>query len=76
MGGDHLQEQLLQIRNLVPFNKFPSYLRGESLLYVLLVRRHGLYWERVGSSLMFAVDWRSIREQGKVRAIQERITLV
>lgn len=45
------------------------------LLYVLLIRREGLYWERIGSGLMFANEWPSNSTQAKIHAYAERIVL-
>lgn len=38
---------------------FLSRLQDSSLYYVLLTRRRGAYWERVGSGLMFKESWPS-----------------
>jgi hypothetical protein len=45
-------------------------------LFVLLIRRHGPYWERVGSGLMFEEDWPSSSKHAEIRVYQERIVLV
>jgi hypothetical protein len=45
-------------------------------LFVLLIRRHGPYWERVGSGLMFEEDWPSSSKHAEIRVYQERIVRV
>lgn len=55
---------------------FRSLLQQEDLLYILLVRRQGSCWERVGSGLMFASHWPSMSKRGKIQAYRERIVLV
>jgi hypothetical protein len=75
---DSIQLLLDEIENdAEAFNgeNFRSRLQRSRLLYVLLVRRCGPYWERVGSGLMFAKDWPSTSKRAKVRAFQERTVL-
>ena len=78
---DTLQIQLNEIEDSraveIGFaKKFRRRLQRSNLLYVLLIRRHGIYWERVGSGLMFRKDWPSTGNQAKVRAYHERIVLI
>jgi hypothetical protein len=55
---------------------FRRRLEQSDLLFVLLIRNCGIYWERVGSGLMIQEDWPSISKGAEVRAYQERIVLV
>ncbi|KAF2121020.1 heterokaryon incompatibility protein-domain-containing protein [Lophiotrema nucula] len=55
---------------------FRKRLQRSKLLYVLLIRRQGQYWERIGSGLMFARDWPSTSKRAKRRAYKERIVLI
>lgn len=57
-------------------DNFRNRLQRSNLVYVLLIRRHGLYWERVGSGLMFARHWPSTSTRAKARAYHERIVLI
>lgn len=77
-GNDELQEILEHSRagDVKMAKKFRRRLQQTDLLYVLLIKRHGQYWERQGSGLMFQHDWPSSNKRAKVRAFQERIVLV
>jgi hypothetical protein len=66
------------INKLVERLPYPSHYcpSNLTLVFILLVRRHGQYWERVGSVMMYDDAWPSTSDQAKVRAYQERIVLV
>ncbi|KAF2670837.1 HET-domain-containing protein [Microthyrium microscopicum] len=56
--------------------RFQERLQATDLLFVLLIRRNGQHWERIGSGVMFQKDWPSTSKRAKVRAYRERIVLV
>ncbi|KAH8724354.1 heterokaryon incompatibility protein-domain-containing protein [Phaeosphaeriaceae sp. PMI808] len=49
---------------------------SSGLLFVALIRRCGVYWERIGSGLMMASHWPSSNSDVKGRAYQERIVII
>ena len=57
-------------------DRFRRRLERSGLIFILLIRRCNLHWERVGSGLMFQKDWPSASPRAKVRAYQEKIVLV
>jgi hypothetical protein len=59
-----------------PTEQFRRRLQKSKLLYILLIRRRGIYWERMGSGLMFERYWPSSSPRAKVRAHQERIVMI
>jgi hypothetical protein len=52
--------------------KFQRY----KLFYVLLVRRSGVHWERIGSGLMLQRAWPSMNDRAKGHARREKIFLI
>jgi len=76
---DNVQSLLEHIEELVETDfavNFRQRLQVSDLLYVLLIRRRGLHWERVGSGLMFERNWPSTSKETEVRAYEERIALI
>lgn len=57
-------------------SEFITRFEESSLLYVLLIRRHGKNWERVGSGFMIRRFWPSTRARAKLRAYEEKIVLI
>jgi hypothetical protein len=51
-------------------------LRRSELLFVLVIRRHGIHWERVGAGLMIKKYWPSTKSRTSYRSYQERIVLI
>jgi hypothetical protein len=71
-----LLEMLEDDGDLKSSSDFRERLSHTELLFVLLVRRQGNSWERIGSGLMFEADWPSTDPSAKVRAYEEEIVLV
>ena len=55
---------------------FGRRLRRSELLFVLVIRRHGIHWERVGAGLMIKKYWPSTKSRTSYRSYQERIVLI
>jgi hypothetical protein len=81
---DHVNDEIQDLLEVIArfegaeedSKKFRNRMQRSNLIYVLLIRRRGLYWERVGSGLMFQRFWPSASKRAKVRSYHERIVLV
>jgi hypothetical protein len=77
--NDALQEMLDEMENndfLSSSSLYRKTLKRSKLLYVLLIRRRGLQWERMGSGVMIEKYWPSQNPRSEVQTFQERIVLV
>jgi hypothetical protein len=75
----HLEIMLSKLRDhehLESASAFRRRLEQSELLFVLLIRRHGIHWERVGAGFMFEKDWPSTKSRTSRRSYQERIVLI
>jgi hypothetical protein len=75
----HYQEMLWRIgdqEQIEPASAFRRRLEQSELLFVLLIRRHGIHWERVGAGLMMEKYWPSTKSRTSCRSYQERIVLI
>jgi hypothetical protein len=79
----HLQDELQCVINemeptgqVTSAQSFREALQKSKVLHVLLIRRRGIYWERMGSGLMIEEHWPSTDSNLGIRAYQERFVLI
>jgi hypothetical protein len=54
---------------------FRESLSNAEVLFILLIRRQGDVWERIGSGLMFEVDWPSTDPYAKSEHMRKKSSL-